>query len=175
LPITSAGERLRPDRSDARSRALAGLDASLIKKGEAVAEALIRQRVEDYAKAIGAKDIDPVMSFFAPNLVSFDIAINTLRYTGADGKRREWQKAFAAYASIDYEVRDLNVTTDGELALVHALNHVKGTLTSGQATDLWVRWTACFHRIDGVWLVVHDHVSVPVDLEHGQAVLNLTP
>ena len=40
--------------------------------------------------------------------------------------------------------------------------------------DLWVRWTACFRRIDGVWLVVHDHVSVPADLEHGQAVLNLT-
>jgi hypothetical protein len=36
-------------------------------------------------------------------------------------------------------------------------------------------WTACFRRIDGVWLVVHDHASVPADLEHGQAVLNLRP
>ena len=51
-------------------------------KEEAVAEALIRQRVEDCAKAISAKDIDSVMSFFAPNLVSFDIAIKTLRYVG---------------------------------------------------------------------------------------------
>jgi ketosteroid isomerase-like protein len=144
-------------------------------KEEAVAEALIRQRVEDYAKAISAKDIDSVMSFFAPNLVSFDIAIETLRYVGADNKRREWQKAFAAYSSIAYEVRDLNVTTHGELAFVHAVNHVNGTLASGHITDMWVRWTACFRRIDGVWLVVHDHVSVPADLEHGQAVLNLTP
>jgi ketosteroid isomerase-like protein len=38
-----------------------------------MAEALIRQRVVDYAKAISAKDIDAVMSFFAPDLVSFDI------------------------------------------------------------------------------------------------------
>jgi len=37
-------------------------------KEEAVAEALIRQRVEDYVKAISAKDIDSVMSFFAPKL-----------------------------------------------------------------------------------------------------------
>jgi hypothetical protein len=36
-------------------------------------------------------------------------------------------------------------------------------------------WTACFQRVDGVWLVVHDHGSVPADLEHGWAVLNLTP
>jgi len=143
-------------------------------KEEAVAEALIRQRVEDYAKAIRAKDIDDVMSFFAPNLVSFDIA-PPLRYVGADTKRRTWQEAFAASTSIAYEVRDLTVTTHGKLALVHSLNHVNGTLASGHNTDLWVRWTACFRRIDGVWLIVHDHVSVPADLEHGQAVLHLTP
>jgi ketosteroid isomerase-like protein len=41
--------------------------------------------------------------------------------------------------------------------------------------ELWLRWTACLRRIDGVWMVVHDHVSVPADLEHGRAVLDLTP
>ena|SRR5215218_6234603 len=142
---------------------------------EIVAEADIQHRVADYAKAISAKDIDAVMSFFAPDVVSFDIAIKTLRYVGADRKRREWQQAFTVYRSIAYDVRDLNVTMDGELAVVHAVNHVKGTLAGGEVTDLWVRWTACFRRIDGIWLVVHDHVSVPVDLENGQAVLNLTP
>lgn len=142
---------------------------------ESVAEADIRQRVVGYAKAISAKDIDAVMSFFAPDLVSLDIAINTLSYVGAENKRREWQKAFAAYSSNAYDVRDLNVTMDGELALVHAVNHLKGTLASGEVTDLWVRWTACFRRIDGIWLIVHDHVSVPADFEHGQALLNLTP
>ena len=137
-------------------------------------EALIRQRVEDGVKALRAKDIDGVMSLYAPNIVSFDI-VPPLRYVGADRKRRAWQEAFAAYTGLDYEVRDLNVTTQGELAFVHSLNHVNGTLASGHITDMWLRWTACFQRIDGVWLVVHDHVSVPADLERGQAVLDLTP
>jgi ketosteroid isomerase-like protein len=106
-------------------------------KEEAVAEALIRRRVEDYAKAISAKDIECVMSFFAPNLVSFDIAIKTLRYVGADGKRREWQKAFAAYSSIAYEVRDLNVATHGERAFVHAVNQVKGTQQTSSMARLF--------------------------------------
>lgn len=48
-----------------------------------MAEALIRQRVEDYAKAISAKDIERVMSFFAPDVVSFDLA-PPLRYSGSD-------------------------------------------------------------------------------------------
>jgi ketosteroid isomerase-like protein len=144
-------------------------------KEEAMAEALIRQRIEDLVKALNAKDIEGVMSLFAPNLVSFDI-VPPLRYVGADNKRRAWQEAFAAYTGpFAYEVHDLNVTTHGELAFVHSLNHVNATLASGHITDFWLRWTACLRRIDGVWLVVHDHVSVPADLEHGHAVLNLTP
>jgi len=30
-------------------------------------------------------------------------------------------------------------------------------------------------NIDGKWLIVHHQNSVPVDLEHGKAVLNLKP
>jgi ketosteroid isomerase-like protein len=144
-------------------------------KEEAVAEAALRQRVQDGVKAIRAKDIDAVMSLYASNVVSFDLG-PPLRYAGADNKRRAWQEVFAAYPGpIAYEVHELNVTTHGDLAFVHSLNHVSGSLASGHTSDLWLRWTACFRRIDGVWLVVHDHVSVPADLEHGQAVLNLTP
>jgi ketosteroid isomerase-like protein len=139
-----------------------------------MAEALIRQLVQNYAEAISAKDIDRVMSFFAPNLLSFDLE-PPLRYTGADNKRRRWQEGFAAYPSIAYEVRELKITTEGELAFVNCLNHFKGTLANGHITDAWVRWTACLRRLEGVWLIVHDHVSVPADLKHGQAVLDLTP
>jgi ketosteroid isomerase-like protein len=48
---------------------------------ESVAEALIRQRIEDSVKALRAKDIDGVMSLYAPNIVSFDIT-PPLRYVG---------------------------------------------------------------------------------------------
>ena len=144
-------------------------------KEEAVAEALIRQRVEDLANSIRAKDINGVVSLYAPNIVSFDVGAPLL-YIGAERKRRAWEGAFAAYTGpITYDILDLNVTTDGDLAFVHSVNHVKGTLASGHTTELWVRWTACFRRFDGVWRIVHDHVSVPADLEHGQAILNLTP
>lgn len=144
-------------------------------KEEAVAEALIRRRVEDWAKAIRAKEIDAVMSLYAPDIVSFDLD-PPLRYTGTDSKRRAWQQAFASYRGpMGYEVRELEVTTDGDLAFVHSVNHVSGTLANGHAAALWMRWTACFRRINGVWLVVHDHASVPADLEHGRAAVNLAP
>jgi uncharacterized protein (TIGR02246 family) len=140
-----------------------------------MAEADMRRRVEDWAKALRTRDVDAVMSLYAPDIVSFDLD-PPLRYTGTDRKRRAWQEFFAAHTGpIAYEVRELRITTHGELAFVHSLNHVNGTLASGHISDLWVRWTACFRRIDGVWLIAHDHVSVPADLKRGQAILNLTP
>ena len=145
------------------------------RKEEAVSEALIRQRVVDWAKAVREKDIERVMAFYTSDIVSFDLD-PPLRYSGTNNKRRAWQEFFEVHTGpVGYEVRELNVTTHGDLALVHSLNHVSGTLASGATSDMWVRWTACFRRIDGVWLVAHDHVSVPADLKNGQAVLNLTP
>jgi ketosteroid isomerase-like protein len=136
---------------------------------------LIRRRMEDWTNAIRARDIKGVMSLYAPSIVSFDLD-PPLRYSGTDNKRRAWQAFFAAHAGpIGYEVRELEVATDGGLTFVRSLNHVSGAMATGRRSDLWVRWTACFQRIDGVWLIVHDHVSVPADLGHGNAVLNLTP
>jgi ketosteroid isomerase-like protein len=140
-----------------------------------MAEAVIRQRIEDCVNGIRAKDIERVMSLYAPTVTSFDI-VPPLRYAGTENKRRAWQEAFATYKGpMGYEMRDLTVTMDGELAFVHSLNHVSGTLAGGHVADMWLRWTACFRRIDNVWLVVHDHASVPADLAHGQALVHLTP
>ena len=49
------------------------------------------------------------------------------------------------------------------------------TLKNANRTNFWLRWTACFRRIDGNWLIAHDQVSVPVDPESGRALLNLEP
>ena len=151
------------------------LNVSNVEKENAVSEALIRQRVEDWAKAVRAKDIDTVLSLYAPASVSFDMD-PPLRYTGAENKRRAWREFFAIHTgSVRYELHEMDVTANGELAFVHSLNHVSGKLASGHDQDMWLRWTACFRRIDGVWLVVHDHISVPADLAHGKAATDLKP
>jgi ketosteroid isomerase-like protein len=142
---------------------------------DAVDDTLIRKRVEDWTAALRAKDIDALMSIYASDIVSFDLD-PPLRYSGAGNKRRAWQKFFAAHTGpIRYEIGELSVTTHGQLAFVHSLNLVGDTLAEDHSSGMWVRWTACFRRIDGVWLIVHDHVSVPADVAHGQAALDLTP
>lgn len=137
-------------------------------------ESIIAARVAAYAEAIAAKDIDRTMAFFAPDVVSFDLEA-PLCYAGVAKKRERWCESFTAFATIAYEIRDLVVTTAGELAFVRALNHFQGTMPDGRVTHAWVRWTACWRRNGGEWRIVHDHVSVPADLPHGRARLDLRP
>ncbi|MEU4606405.1 nuclear transport factor 2 family protein [Kribbella sp. NPDC023972] len=141
---------------------------------QAVDEADIRQRIDTLVDAVRSKDLDGIKTMFAPNLVSFDIE-PPLRHLGAETKWNNWIKVFTFYRELDYEVRDLTVLVSGDLAVAYAVNHISGTLQSGDHNDYWVRWTACFRKVDGTWLIVHDQVSVPTHFATGQSALDLAP
>jgi ketosteroid isomerase-like protein len=141
----------------------------------AVNEAEIRRRMDRLVDAIRAMDIEGAMSTYSADIVSFDI-VPPLRHVGAQAKRRQWDDVFAIYEPpLGYETRDVTVTMGDDLAFAHSLVRVSGTLKDGHWSDFWVRWTACFRKIDGNWLIVHDHVSVPVDVESKRALLELEP
>jgi len=128
-------------------------------------QAAIRALVDAFVAAIRARDIDGVMHVFAREVVSFDLG-PPLRHGSEDFERR-WRALFEADSGpVDYEVKDLCVTVGADVAFSHSLNR------NGQH---WVRWTACYRRIDGWWRIVHEHVSVPVDVREGTAVLDLKP
>jgi ketosteroid isomerase-like protein len=138
-------------------------------------EDAIRTRVETLIEAVRAMDLDSVKQAFAPDVVSFDI-VAPLRHVGAPAKWQNWVDVFTAYERpLGYEVRDLTVTAGGDVAFAYSLNHITGTLRSGQRTDMWLRWTACLTKVGGDWLIAHDHVSVPLDMASGKALTGLEP
>ncbi len=138
-------------------------------------EAQIRQMIDGFVKAFRAKDINGVVAIYAPEIVSFDLA-PPLQYVGAAAYRKVFQEAMDSFqGQIDFEVRDLNITTGSDVAYSYSFNRMGGTMKNGRKLDLWLRWTACFQKINGKWLIMHEQVSVPVDLESGNAVLDLKP
>ena len=141
----------------------------------AVDEAGIRQQIDKLVEAIRAMDLEGVKPIYAPDIVSFDVG-PPLQHVGAEAKWRNWVDAFTAFKRpLSYEIRNLTITLDGDVAFGHSLNRLSGTLKNGNRSGFWVRATFCFRKIDGNWLIVHDHASVPLDLESGRALLNLEP
>jgi uncharacterized protein (TIGR02246 family) len=139
------------------------------------AEYEIKKAIEDGIAAIRHKNLEGVMSLYAPEVISFDI-VPPLQYVGADAFRKAWEEVFSAFQGpIGYEIHDLSITAGDDVAFTHSLNRISGTMHNGQQTGLWVRWTACFRKINGKWLIVHHQNSVPVDMQTGRAVLDLKP
>lgn len=116
------------------------------------------------------------MSICAADVVSFDVE-PPLQHLGADAKRKNWERVFAVYERpLDYEIRTLTITVGQDVAFAHSLNRLSGTLKSGTATTgFWVRATTCLRKVNGQWLIAHDHVSAPLDLATGLALLTLEP
>ncbi len=141
----------------------------------AVQEAEIRGQLDNLVAAIQAMDLERVKSIYAPDIVSFDVQ-PPLQVVGRDAKSRNWVEVFTAFQRpVDYEIRDLTIEVDGDLAFLHSLNRLNGTLRNGKRSGFWVRATACFRKIDGSWLIAHDHVSVPLDVQSGRGLVDLEP
>lgn len=142
----------------------------------AIDEADIRQRLDQRTNALRAMDLESVMSIYAPDIVAFDI-VPPLQFVGAQAKRKPWRDVFAMYQPpLAYEIRDLAIVVADDVAFSHCFNRISGTLKNGQRTSgFWARWTACFRKINGNWLIAHEQVSVPVDFESGRALLDLEP
>ena len=142
---------------------------------QAIDEMGIRQRIDKLVEAIRAMDLEGVKPIYALDMVSFDI-VPPLQHVGAEAKWKNWADVFAAYQRpLGYEIRDLTITLGDDVAFGHSLNRISGTLKNGKRNDVWVRWTGCLRKIDGQWLIAHDHVSVPLDFASGRALLNLEP
>ena len=138
----------------------------------------IRALEDRFVAAVKAKDVEAIMKGYAPGaeLFVFDV-VPPRQYVGFDAYEKDWQEFFAGFPGpIDqFELTDLSVTTEGKLGYGHSIQHLIATGKDGSKTDLTVRVTDCYRKIDGKWLITHEHVSVPVDLATAKADLASKP
>lgn len=140
-------------------------------------EAQIRQLLDRWAKAFEAKDVKGVMAIYGPGqeLVAYDI-VAPLEYRGKEAYEKDYQSFFDQYQGrLQVEFRDLTIVADSHVAFSRGLEKISGTLTGGQKSAVWVRFTECYRKTNGQWVAIHDHVSVPANFETGKAELELQP
>jgi ketosteroid isomerase-like protein len=138
-------------------------------------ESELRALLDSRSEAVRLKDIERLLSFYSPDIVYFDI-VPGLQYIGSAALRARFLEWFDAFTgSIGQEIRDLNILASGEIAVAYMLIRASGTLKNGREVGYWVRATSCCQRSDHRWLISHEHVSVPVDLQSGGAAMDLVP
>ena len=143
--------------------------------GDNTAAKEIRSWLDRWTKAFTKQDVDSIMALYADDIIAYDV-VPPLQYVGKDAYRGDYQQFLSQYeGNLRVEVRDLHVGATGDLGYAAGLELIRGTLKNGQKSDVWLRFTSLFRKSDGRWLDFQDHVSVPVDIESGKAMLDLKP
>ena len=134
-------------------------------RSKAVVE--LRDAVNDWAATVEARDLDALLKHYTDDIRVFDVpAPEQIR--GKETYRQNWEEFLDRIEGpVKCDFRELEVFANDDLGFVH-------TLTSIHAANLdpdhcpWVRVTACYQKIDGKWLAVHEHVSVPMTMPEEQ-------
>ena len=140
-------------------------------------EAAIRALEERFTEALNAGDVDAMMKNYVPDesLVVFDV-VPPRQHLGADAYRKAWVGFFATFKGTPkIAITDLDIIVDGNLGFSHSIQHVTGTDKQGRPVDRTVRVTDGYRKVGGEWLIVLEHVSVPVDLRTGKPDLASKP
>jgi len=140
-------------------------------------EAQIRALEQNFSEAVKNKDVDKIMASYesGDKLVVFDV-IPPREYVGWDAYKKDWQDFLGTFdGAITFDISDLNITTGGNFAYGYSFQHVAGKMKDGGTTDLTVRVTDVYRKTGAKWLIVHEHVSVPVDLTTGKPDLQSKP
>ena len=144
-------------------------------RADAVADIKVLQ--DGFIAAVRAKNLDAIMKFYVPDktLFVFDV-VPPRQYVGAAAYRKDWQEFLDSLEGpITVEMTDFAVIADNNLAYGHSIQRIAGKMKDGKTADLTARVTDVYKKIDGHWLVIHEHVSVPVDLATGTPDLNSKP
>lgn len=127
---------------------------------------LLEARTEAFAR----RDPAAAAAAYGDDLVLYDAIVPFVRRDENPARRLEaWVASYRT--PIGHEIRDLEMTADGDVAFCHFLVRISGTMIDGTEVGMWVRATSCLRRRDDVWTIVHEHASVPFDAETGHAVL----
>ena len=141
----------------------------------AIDQRQIMKLLDGWANAIRCKNINACMLNYAPNVHLFDV-VGPLEYFGSDAVRERTMEWFSTLdGSLGFDMHDLRISSDGDVAFSHSLNHVIGKKMDGNTLDMWWRATVCYRKMDDRWMVTHEHNSVPFDIESGRASLDLQP
>lgn len=133
----------------------------------------VRARLEALTEAIRKLDLETILSFYTPDIRSFDCH-TLMQMKGLAAYRAHWENCIPhMQGPMTFDIRELDIEARDDMAFCHYLVNCGCTGSDGAYHGGQLRATVCFRKIDGEWVVVHDHVSAPFDPETGMTMFGV--
>jgi len=118
-----------------------------------------------------AQTTEVALKYFDPAIVMYDMTPPT--FNGRAEVEAHVTQLLAYLKHFHTDILAMRVESDGVLGFANSTQHVVVRDDSGSVTlDAVLRVTECYHKVQGHWLVVASHGSLPVDLATGKMILD---
>lgn len=132
-----------------------------------VDKAAIQALENTYNEGFISRDVDKIMSVYAPGkqLFVFDVA-PPREHPSWEAYKKDWEELFAAFPGpVKNTISEQTIHVAGSFAYGHNVQAGELTRKDGTKMAAVVRTTDVYRKINGKWLIVEEHNSVPVDLD----------
>ncbi|MGH8634883.1 MAG: YybH family protein, partial [Burkholderiales bacterium] len=127
-------------------------------------ETEIRAVIENWAKAVRARDLDSVLADHAPDIVMFDVPPPKAGVRGIDAYRETWPPFFEwIKQGATFDIVSLDVVAGADVAFAHALLRCGTADELAKDPDNRLRLTIGLRKQDGRWTIAHEHHSFPLE------------
>jgi ketosteroid isomerase-like protein len=123
-----------------------------------VSEYLVRGILQAWAGAVRQADVDAVTAVHTDDVVLFDV-VPPMTVEGLGDYLEQWRPSWEAQGRGQFDVSGLTVVAGEDVAFAHGLLRVGPA--DGEGFD--VRLTVGLRRVEGRWLITHEHHSLPSD------------
>lgn len=128
----------------------------------------VLQQIKLWDNAITGTKINELINQCSKDVSMFDVSS---QLNGIDEYKNEWQK-FSPYFSKEMKIsrRNVKLYASEELAILHCHSKVENLAMKDKVMMPWCRTTLCLKKQNNQWRVVHQHISMPINMITGQAV-----
>ncbi|MGE2736172.1 YybH family protein [Mycolicibacterium vaccae] len=120
----------------------------------------IRYTFERWVEAVCARDSDGVTAAHTDDIVMFDVQPPHNGIRGLADYRASWPPFFEFIASgAKFEVVELDVCAGEDVAFLYALLRCGLPEYFAEKPDVRLRITMGLRKVDGRWLIAHEHHS----------------
>jgi uncharacterized protein (TIGR02246 family) len=125
--------------------------------------AAVRDLIEAWADSVRRKDYAGILRSHAADFVMFDVP-PPFKSVGLDAYRKTWDLFFSWSSDpVRFDIREMDVTAGADVAFAFASMRCAGPGADGKPEALDFRLTMGVKKIDGRWMIAHEHHSVPAE------------
>ena len=127
-------------------------------------EQAVHDLIERWIEAINRHDLDGVLADHTDDVVMYDVPPPYGGVRGIDAYRETWPQFFEWLRSgAVFELKSLDVVAGDEVAFAYALLRCGKPEDFEGKPDYRLRMTIGLRKVDGRWVIAHEHHSFPHD------------